>query len=347
MAAISRVFFRVGLASVCAAAAVGGQDIGPYSIDEWNAVNVLQGAVRTPIIDSATIAITATAMRAIRGAYPDVRGIPTGEDETVLDLMLTPLLSAQVARANGRPFEPSAGHLFEASTLGSGALDSLDATYHVRHLLVEYFFGAYFVHLRFGSAVNVPVVVGAYRGVPGVRWAGQPQYAGYEGMASRVVVVVKPPLWHFIFVRDSWRPSEKRLYYFTFDARSGLITPLGDGSIARIRTQGVPLWARSGGTSLQAYDSYGTLLAATGDSAWWVRRAAVEVLGFLFEHPNDPWGRDCGDTARCVALKDSVWAHHVDVLHLLRRAQRDTDDDVRDAATVAVRKAQGAGVVAE
>lgn len=77
------------------------------------------------------------------------------------------------------------------------------------------------------------------------------------------------------------------------------------------------------------------------------RRAAIEALGFLFEHPKDPWGRDFGDTARCEALKDSVWLNQVYVFQLLRRAQRDSDDDVQDAAAGALRKAQSAGVVAE
>jgi hypothetical protein len=119
------LFFRsvigFGFVSAWAAAALAAQDIGPYSVDEWNALNVLQGAVRTPVIDSATLATTTSALRLIRDRYPGARYVPTGPDETVFDLKLSPLLSASVARANGRPFEPRP--MFAASTLASHDLD--------------------------------------------------------------------------------------------------------------------------------------------------------------------------------------------------------------------------------
>jgi hypothetical protein len=340
-----RYLLSVGLANGCVAARITAQDIGPHSPDEWNAINALQGAVRTPIIDSVTLATATRALRLIRDRYPEVGDIPTGPDETVLQLVLSPLLSAKVARINGRPFEPSAG-AFDASVLDSGVLDSLNVVYHARRLTVQYFFGSYFVYVRFGPPVHVPSVVDTYRDAPGVRQASQPTYASVEGRRSRVQLAIKLPLWHFIFVRDgTW--SNARRYYFTYDASSGLLTPVGDGPMGGIRTKGVPLWQRSGDASLQPYDSYATLIGATADSAWWVRRAAVEVLGFLFEHPNDPWGRDFGDTARYDALKDSVWAYRTYVVRLLRHAQVDPDEDVQAAAVGALRKAQSAGVVAE
>jgi hypothetical protein len=345
MLSVYRCVLSLGLANGCVAARIAAQAIGPHSPDEWNAINVLQGAVRTPIIDSGTLATTAKALRLIRERYPEVRDIPTGPDETVLHLMLSPLLSATVARMNGRPFEPSAG-AFNASALDSGALDSLNIVYHVQRLAVQYFFGKYLVYVRFGSPVNVPSVVDQYRDARGVQWASRPTYGRLEGTGSRVQVVIKRPLWHFIFVRGG-TVGDTRLYYFTYDARSGGLTPEGDGPEGGIRTKGVPLWQRSGDASLQPYDSYATLIGATADSAWWVRRAAVEVLGFLFEHPNNPWGRDFGDTARYDALKDSAWANQAYVVRVLRRARLDPDEDVQAAAAGALRKAQSAGVMVE
>jgi hypothetical protein len=327
------------------AARAAAQDIGPYTPDEWAAVNVLQGAVRTPVIDSATVATTAMALRMIRDRYPEVRYATTGNDETVLDLILMPTLSATVARLNGRAFKPHTAP-FDAARLDSGYLDSLNALYRVRRVRVEYFSGFFLVHEQFAVPVNVPYVAGAYRAGPGVRRAGQPVYVGYEGTDSHVELVIKRPFWHFIFVVDTWEPSDKT-YYFTYNAASGSITPLADGSPSDIVLQEGPLWQRSGPASLKPYNSYAALIDATADTAWWVRRAAVEVLGFLFEHPQNPWGRDGGDTARYDALKDSVWVNHVAILHLLREAQHDIDDDVRDAASGALRKAREAGVTAD
>lgn len=333
----------IAVAHALIAARVRAQSLAP-SQEEWSAINVLQGAVHTPIIDSATLATTARALRRIRERYPNVRDIPTGPDETELELVLSPILSATVARLNSRRFEPSTGD-FDASVLDSGALDSLSVAYHVQRLRVRYFYGRLQVRIRFGLPINVPAVTQEYRDTRGVQWAGELHY-GYNQRPSHVEVVIKRPLWHFVF-EQGVSETGSRLYYFTYDARSDSITPIGEGLGKAILTKGVPLWQRSGAASLRPYDSYATLINATADSAWWVRRAAVEVLGFLFEHPNDPWGRDFGDTARYDALKDSVWANQVSVLHLLRRAQVDPDDDVQAAAAAALRKAQSAGVVAE
>jgi hypothetical protein len=345
MRSVNRWIVGVTLAQVWFVCGIAAQDIGPYTPDEWDAVNILQGVVRTAVIDSGTLETTAKALRVIREWYPAVRHASTGPDETMLDLILTPMLSARVARLNGRAFEPSRGS-FDAVMLDSGSLDSLNALYHVRRVRVEYFANRYLVHEWFAVPVNVPYVVGAYRDAGGVLWAKPPVYGGYEGAFSDASVVIKGSWWHFTFFIDSPAFDRQRRYYFTYDARSGSVTALGDGSVEGIQTNGVPLWQRSGETSLAPYDSYATLIRATGDSAWWIRRAAVEVLGFLFEHPNNPWGRERGrvDTARYVALKDSVWGNRVSVLDLLRRAQHDSDDDVRDAATGALRKAQDAGV---
>jgi hypothetical protein len=220
MLSVHRCVLSLGLASGCVSARITAQDIGPHSPEEWNAINVLQGAVRTPIIDSSTLATTVKALRLIRERYPEVRDVPTGPDETVLQLVLSPLLSANVARMNGRPFEPSAG-AFDASVLDSGVLDSLNVVYRARRLTVQYFFGSYFVYVRFGAPVNVPSVVDTYRDAPGVRWASQPTYASVEGIRSRVQLAIKLPLWHFIFVRDgTW--SNARRYYFNY-CKTGLV----------------------------------------------------------------------------------------------------------------------------
>jgi len=85
------------LANSCLAMGITAQDIHPRPTDGWNAINVLQAAVRAPIIDSATLATTTQALRLIRERYPNVRDIPTGPDETMLELMLSPVLSARVA----------------------------------------------------------------------------------------------------------------------------------------------------------------------------------------------------------------------------------------------------------
>jgi hypothetical protein len=314
--------------------------------DEQYALNALQGAVNTPVIDSEIFATTTHLLREIRDSYSEVRNIRTGPDETFLLLIVNEQMSAGMTAALHQPLQPEV--VIHVPQTGFQPLDSVNGIYRVRRIDLRYSNGRYFIYEWFAPPVNVPVLAQAYRRIPGILRAGSDSYVTTDDEYDRVTVIRKPPFYHVVF---AWhrggmtRWSRYTTYYFTYDTRVGSLVEYGDGT-RFLTTSGIPLWQRSGPASLRPYATYADLIQATADTAWWVRRAAIEVLGFLFEHPHNPWGRDVWtDSVRDDAIKDGVWSHARDVIALLERATQDPDDDVRAAATGALAKARAAGAV--
>lgn len=200
------------------------------------AVNLLQGQDTMPFLDTARVRLVVGALRAIRHELPQLADIPAGPDWSYLVLMPTDSARPLFVRRFGAPRPTGADSIYWSDPVrfvGVPAIDSLNRVFDVARVERPGPLGLGMLCLYFRQPVDVSVVARSYSHVPEVDYAGQQVYSG-DG--SRITLIPKGRLLHFVFARGGGDCpagcTESEHYYVTYDtlARSVILerqTPHG------------------------------------------------------------------------------------------------------------------------
>jgi len=293
-----------------------------------DAMHLAQGFGTDGHIDREMKGRILRALRAIRTAHPEVRGLHGRGLYTLDSLLVFPSDEAQrTIQPHTRKRED--GHLLLRD--GETSLAEFDAL-NARHGASVGLCGLGMLGVWFPRPMDIEVLCREYGALPGIEEAC-PNFLCGDG--DEVFLKIRGGRWHFVF-KAGWGdcPSgciNEYFFYYTYTPEDGRVVKHDELPSEKARAGGIYRWGIPNRRATKPFASYDDLVAKVSDETWWVALHAVDVLGFLLTEPDSHrFGEDSEQHFR--KLRGEVLAHREAALALLRGCLRHPDEDVREVA---------------
>lgn len=324
-------------------AAAQGQIEGPHFLFRHNATLLLQGSTIDGFLSEASIDSVELALLRLHARHSEIRGhhfTMQGAPRT-LSVRLSAEGRAQLDQCPGARALRT-GTAVRVRSICLPGLDSLNALYGASRI---HAWSERALTILFDAALDLRAVARHYAALPAVESASPGN--NLFGPGGYGFLLRKPGRWHFVFVR-AWGdcPSGcayRHYRYYTYSLADGRTHAEGELLPDSIRRDRIYRWGIPREGLLQPFEEYADLERALADSAWWVRRHAIDALRWVLTRSTvEPmWSHMAHATDHFSQLRQAVEARRKEVLLLIVERLADEDEEVRQAAKHALEAITG------